>query len=89
VELIKAGSSTVRSEIHTLINSVCNKEELPEVWKESIIVSVCKKGGKTDCSSYQIILLLSTAYKILPNIVLSRLTPYTEEITGGQQCRFQ
>jgi hypothetical protein len=29
-ELIKAGGRTIRSEIHKLINSVWNKEELPE-----------------------------------------------------------
>jgi hypothetical protein len=32
-ELIKAGGKTIRSEIHKLINSVWNKEELPEQWK--------------------------------------------------------
>jgi hypothetical protein len=33
-ELIKAGGRTIRSEIHKLINSICNKEKLPEQWKE-------------------------------------------------------
>jgi hypothetical protein len=28
-------------------------EELPEQWKESIIVPIYKKGDKTDCSNYQ------------------------------------
>ena len=37
-ELIKAGGRTIRSEIHKLIISIWNKEELPEEWKESIIV---------------------------------------------------
>jgi hypothetical protein len=35
-----------------LINSVWNKEKLPDQWKESIIVPVHKNGDKTDCSSY-------------------------------------
>ena len=34
-ELIKVGERKIRSEIHKLINSVCNKEELPEELKES------------------------------------------------------
>jgi len=33
-ELIKAADRTIHSEIHTFINSVWNKEELPEEWKE-------------------------------------------------------
>jgi len=33
-ELIKAGVRKIRSEIHKLINSIWNKEELLEEWKE-------------------------------------------------------
>jgi hypothetical protein len=29
-ELIQAGGETLRSEIHKLVNSICNKEELPD-----------------------------------------------------------
>jgi hypothetical protein len=36
------------SVIHKLINSIWNKEELPDQWKEFIIVSLHKKGHKTD-----------------------------------------
>jgi hypothetical protein len=35
-ELIQAGGETLRSEIHKLINSILNKEELTDQWKESI-----------------------------------------------------
>ena len=75
--------------IHKLIVSIWNKEELPEEWKESIIVSVYKKGDKTDCSNNRGISLLPTTYKILSNILLSMLTPYAEEIIGDHHCGFQ
>ena len=52
-KLIKAGDRKIRYEIHTLIISFWNKEELPEEWKESIIVPIYKKGDKTDCSNYR------------------------------------
>ena len=32
---------------------------------------------------------MSTVYKILSNMLLSRLTPYAEEIIGNHQCGFQ
>jgi hypothetical protein len=57
-ELIKAGGRTVRGVIHKLIISIWNKEELPEEWKESIIVPIYKKGDKTDCNNYKGISLL-------------------------------
>jgi hypothetical protein len=45
-ELIKVGDKTTYSEIHRLICSLWNKEELPQQWKESIIVPIYKKGDK-------------------------------------------
>ena len=75
-EVIKAGGSTIRCAIHILIIAIWNKEELPEEWKESVIVPIHKKGDKTDCINYRSISLLPTTYKILSNILLSRLNPY-------------
>jgi hypothetical protein len=75
-ELIKAGGETLRSEIYRLICSIWNKEKLPQKWKESIIIRIHEKGDTTDCNNYRGISLLSTAYKILSNILLARLTSY-------------
>ena len=88
-ELIKAGGKTIHCEIHKLIISIWNKKELPKDWKESIIVPIYKKGNKKECSNYKGILLLPTTYKILSNILLSRLTPYAEEIIRDHQCGFR
>ena len=55
---------------------------MPEKFKESTIVPIYKKGDKTYYSNYRGISLLPTMYKILSNILLSRLTPCTEEIIG-------
>ncbi|PNF26628.1 hypothetical protein B7P43_G09369 [Cryptotermes secundus] len=81
-ELIQAGGEILRSKIHKLITSIWHKEKLPDQWKESIIIPVHKKGDKTDCSNYRGISLLSTSYKIVSNILLSRLSPYIDEITN-------
>jgi hypothetical protein len=55
----------------------------------SIIVPIHKKGDTTNCANYGGISLLSTAYKILSNILLARLTPYVNEIIGNHQCGFR
>jgi hypothetical protein len=47
-QLIQAGDETLQSEIHKLVNSIWNKEELPDQRKESNIVPIHKKGNKTD-----------------------------------------
>jgi len=87
--LIKTGGRIFRSEIHKLIISILKKDELPEEWKESIIVLIYKKGDNTDCITYRGLSLLPPTYKRLSNILLSRLAPHAEEIIGDHQCGFQ
>jgi len=88
-ELIKVRGRTICLEIHKLINSIWKKEKLPEEWKESIIVPIVKKGDKTDYNNYRGISILPNTYKILSNIMLSRLIPYAKEIIGDHQCGFR
>jgi hypothetical protein len=59
-ELIQAGGETILSAIHKLINSVCNKEELPDQCKVSFVLPVHKKDDKTDYNNYRWIPLLPT-----------------------------
>jgi hypothetical protein len=65
-EVIKAGGWIIWSEIHKLIISIWHKEELPEEWKESVILPIYKKGDKTDCSNYQGILFCQLHTKFYP-----------------------
>jgi hypothetical protein len=81
-ELIEAGDEMLLSAIHNLINSIWNREELSDQSKESVIVPIYKKGGKTDCNNYRGISLPLTSYKMLSNILLSKLSPYIDEIIG-------
>jgi hypothetical protein len=65
--------SSFEAEIHKPINYIWNKEELPQQWEESITIPTYRKGDKT---GYHLgISLLSTSYKIIYNILLSRLSP--------------
>jgi hypothetical protein len=69
---------------YNLLNIVIFQE-----WRESIIVPIYKKGDKTGCNNYRGMSLLPTTYKILFNILQSRLIPYAEEIIGDHQCGFR
>jgi hypothetical protein len=87
-ELIQAEGEPLRSGIYKLTQLIWIKEKLPHRWKESIVVPTHKKGDKTECSNYRGISLLSMSYKILSNILLSRLTPNADEITGDINMDF-
>jgi hypothetical protein len=88
-ELIQAGGEILRSQVHEIINFTWDKEKLPDSWKEFIIEAVHKKGDKIDCTNYCEITLLSTSYKILFNILLSRLSLYIDRIIGDHQWGFR
>jgi hypothetical protein len=51
-ELIQAWGGTLQSDIHKLINSILNKGDFLDQWKESISALIYKKGNKTDCNNY-------------------------------------
>jgi hypothetical protein len=73
-ELIQAGGETSVSALHKHINSIWNKEELPDQWKKSTLYEFTKRVMKLT-NNYHEISLLSTSYKILLNISLTRLSP--------------
>jgi hypothetical protein len=85
-ELIKAGSE-ICSEIHRLICCNWNKEDLLQQWKDLLLYQFVKRKIR-HCNNYRGISLLSTAYNILCNILVARLTPYVNVITGDYQCGF-
>jgi hypothetical protein len=66
--------------VHKLVKSIWNREELPDQWKESIIVTIHKMGNKADCNNDHGISLLLTSYKILSSILLSRINLCIDEI---------
>jgi hypothetical protein len=55
----------LHSDIHILINSIWHKKQLPQQWKESIVVLIYEKVDKTDCSNYRWLSLLPTTCNIL------------------------
>ena len=89
VEPIRTGNRTIRYGIYKIIIYIWNKEKLPEEWKESIIVPIYKKGDETDFSNYRGISILQITYKILSNILFSRLASYAKKIIVVLQCGFR
>jgi len=83
--LIKAPGRTIHSAIHEFNNYTLSKVELPEVWKESIIVPNYKKCDKTIIIE---VYHFCQLHKILSSILLSRLTPYAEKLLTIMSVNF-
>jgi hypothetical protein len=85
-KLIKAGGETSCSELQNLfvlygIKRNCHRSERNLLLYQ--FIKIMKR-----LTNYPGISLLSTAYRILSNILLARLTPYVNEIIGDHQCGF-
>ena len=75
--------------IYELERRIWEEERIPEEWKETIIVSIYKKGARDRCENYRGIALGYATYKILANIILEKIKPYIEKITGDYQNGFR
>jgi hypothetical protein len=62
----KTGSRKFRYEIHKFLQYISNKDELPEECNESVIVTIYRKGDKTQIvaiiGAYQFCQLLTIFY---------------------------
>jgi hypothetical protein len=72
-ELAEAEGEILVSVIHKLSNSIWNKEELHDQWKESIGVPVHKKCDNSNCN-YRRISLLSTSFIEYPSLMIMSLS---------------
>ena len=64
------------------------EERTSEEWKEIIIVPIHKKWDTDRCENCRGIALENAAYKILVNVILEKMKPYIENITGDDQNGF-
>ncbi|KAK2150129.1 hypothetical protein NP493_2854g00014 [Ridgeia piscesae] len=89
-EVWKHGVNNLFSRLHQLITKAWEVGSVPQSWKGASIVTIYKKGDRTDCGNYRGIFLLSIAGKIFAPILLNRLsTQITPEVVLETQCGFR
>ena len=87
VEVWKHGGDKLFSRLHQLITNAWEVGSVPQAWKDASIVTIYKKGDRTDCENYRGISLLSIAGKIFARILLNRLSTYiTPKVVPETQC---
>ena len=73
VEMVKAGGYTMVQWLKEILNVVWRSRKTPQEWRESIIIPIYKKGGRTECGNYRGISLLSVVGKSYARIVSDTL----------------
>ncbi|KAK2153147.1 hypothetical protein NP493_2351g00012 [Ridgeia piscesae] len=71
-EMLKHEGDHLFSRLHQLITHAWEVGYVPQAWKDASIVTIYKKGDRTDCENYRGISLLSIAGKIFARILPNR-----------------
>ena len=84
------GGANLSNRQHRWIIKVWEEGHVPQAWKDANIVTIYKKGDRTECGNYRGISLLSAAGKIFARILLNRLSSHiTPEVVPETQCGFR
>jgi hypothetical protein len=87
-KLKQAGGITLCSEICRLTTSIWNRKNCHTSGRDPLLYLFIKRVIKLT-NNYRRISLLPTTYKILSNILVSRVAPYVEKIIWDHNCGFQ
>ena len=71
-DILKNGSEKMIDLLEQVIQSVW-ESEVPQDWRDAILVSLYEKGSKSDYSNFMGISLLSIVGKLFSRIILNRL----------------
>ena len=89
-EIWKHGGGNMFGRLQQLITNVWMVCFVPQAWKDANIVTIYKKGDRTDSENYRGISLLSIAGKIFARILLNRhSTHITPEVVPETQYGFR
>ena len=83
VELFKItlnGDPTLRRRLLDIVVRIWRGGEVPQQWKDVIIIVLRKKKDRTECGNYRGISLVAHAGKILLKIIARRLSEYCERV---------
>jgi hypothetical protein len=88
-ELLKHGRDIVSTELLHLFNLIWQKEEVPEDWRNGVIVTLPKKGNLSDCDNWRGITLLSVPGKAFCSALLNRLKETVDITLREEQAGFR
>ena len=87
--MIKYGGYKLLYRSFELVRQIWEEERIPEEWNKTIIVPTYKKGDRDRHENYRGIAMGNAAYKIVASIILGKIKPYIEKITGDYQNGFR
>ena len=88
-ELIKNGGPAMIDALTVICRRIWTTKDWPNVWTQSIMIPLPKKGNLKKCQNYRTISLISHASKVMLRIIMNRLKTKAEEILAEEQAGFR
>lgn len=88
-DILHEGGEHIEDILTDLFNRCLKQKDVPEDWKNAIIILLHKKGEREDISNYRPISLLSVLYKVFTRILADRLKRSLDEAQPRGQAGFR
>ena len=75
--------------LHKFLNKIWKEEEIPNDWKEGLLIKLPKKGDLSLCRNWRGIMLLSMMGKVLCSVILGRLKDALDALLREEQAGFR
>lgn len=77
-ELLRHGGPSVVNYLHSTLVVVWAQKEIPQQWKDAVIVPLDKKGDRSLVDNYRGISLLSAVGKVLMRVLADRIQEHVD-----------
>ena len=88
-EMLKVDIDFIANTLQPLLADTWMREEIPQRWKEGLIIKIPKKGDLSQCTNWRGITLLNTINKILAIIIHQRISTALEPVLRKEQAGFR
>ena len=88
-EMLKVDLDLTANILQPILYDTWTKEEIPQQWKQGLIIKIPKKGDLSLCTNWRGITLLNTINKILAIIIQHRISEALEPVLRKEQAGFR
>ena len=88
-EMVKGCGGEMMDHIIDLFATVWREEEVPQDWRDALLVPIPKKGDLTQCDNWRGISLLDCVGKVFAKVIQTRLQKVVEDVLPDSQCGFR
>ncbi|KAI5743164.1 hypothetical protein M8J77_015214 [Diaphorina citri] len=89
IDILKEAGTEFYILMAELYNKCLRTCDIPEDWKNALMILIHKKGDKNDIANYRPISLLSVMYKIFTGVLVNRIDDDLERTQSKEQAGFR